>query len=67
MKSLVEIYHEVHFASDCFTDSLDRREVIGETLTAKTQLQTLETPSSRNLTASLATPAGDLSQRPLLL
>jgi hypothetical protein len=44
MKSLVEIYHEVHFASDCFTDSLDRREVIGETLTAKTQLQTLETP-----------------------
>jgi hypothetical protein len=40
--SLVEIDHEAHLGPDCLSDGLDRREVIGETLAAKAQLQTLE-------------------------
>jgi hypothetical protein len=43
LKSLVEIDHQAHFDPDRLTDGLDRREVIGKTLAAKTQLQTLET------------------------
>jgi hypothetical protein len=43
VKSLVEIDHQAHFAPDCLSDGLYRREIIGDTLTAKAELQTLET------------------------
>jgi hypothetical protein len=43
VKSLVEIDHQAHFDPDRLTDGLDRRDIIGKTLAAKTQLQTLET------------------------
>ena len=43
MKSLVEIDHQAHLTPDCFSDGLYGREIIGKTLTAETQLYTLET------------------------
>jgi energy-coupling factor transporter ATP-binding protein EcfA2 len=43
LKSLVEIHHQAHLGPDRLSDGLDRREVIGKTLAAKTQLLTLET------------------------
>jgi hypothetical protein len=42
VKSLVEIDHQAHFTPDCLSDGFDRREIIGETLSAEAQLQTLE-------------------------
>jgi hypothetical protein len=42
LKSLVEIDHQAHIGPERFSDGLDRREVIGKTLAAKTQFQTLE-------------------------
>jgi hypothetical protein len=42
LKSLVEIDHQAHFAPNRLADGLDRREVVGDTLAAKTQLPTLE-------------------------
>jgi hypothetical protein len=43
VKTLVEIDHEVHFAADRFTNSLNGADVVGEALAAGTQLQALET------------------------
>jgi hypothetical protein len=42
LKSLVEIDHQAHIGPDRVSGGLNRREVIGNTLAAKTQLQTLE-------------------------
>src|ERR1700751_6220281 len=42
LKSLVEIDHEAHIAPDRPTNGLDGRKVVGDTLAAKTQLQTSE-------------------------
>jgi len=38
VKSLVEIDHQAHLAPDTLSDGLDRRDIIGNTLTAETQL-----------------------------